>query len=440
MTANWFRAKVKVNYLEFGTGIVNEIEANAFNADAFKSVKHLTITKMDLYVLKKGIFNGLESLAILNLKSASLIQSVDMGILDVLNHTLKELTIEGDIHAMRALPIESFTGSQQTLSLEFMRVRYALNRLTSKSFLSLAMIKYLDVAYCRIQYIEQGTFDPIIGTVKVLLLTGNELRKLPAGMLDLVPLRLEVFIFMGNEYSCDCTNIPYNFIIKVDCELSSDEADKLCISLLPTELRTTTSMTTNTPTTPILPLSSTNDHSSVQPTQAESTTTVLTSSSIQPTQTESTTSEVTVSPSVTVPTSSSPSPILIAQLKELESGRVILYLSDESKKKSTLIWFLTDEPGTTYSNEINCPRSQMYSRCSMTVMNLTKNSKYTFCVTDDLEETNEPSHCIEYTTRGSSYLQVWLETISETTIAVMVAMMCSLFILIGFIAFLYSKR
>lgn len=150
MKANWFRANVKVNYLEFGTGMVNEMEDNAFNADAFKSVKHLTVTKMHLYVMKKGLFNGLESLEILNLKDASLIQSVDMGILDGQNQTLKELTIEGDTWATRAFTIESFTGSQQTLSLEFMRVRYALKRLSSKSFLSLTIIKYILSKRCYI--------------------------------------------------------------------------------------------------------------------------------------------------------------------------------------------------------------------------------------------------------------------------------------------------
>lgn len=416
MKANWFQSKVKVNYLEFGTGSVNKIEDNAFDAAALRSVKHLAITKLNFYELKRGLFNGLESLEILNLQQAALIQFVDMGILDGVNQTLKELTIDGDLYTTRALPLEAFTGSNQTLNLEFLRVRYYLGRLASKTFISLTKIKYLDVSRCGIEYIEQGTFDPVIDSVIVLRLVDNRFTNLPAGMLDLVALNYDTYIFMGKEDDCECSNLPINYIVKVSCNLGNSEFDRVCTSYLPTQLGTSTSITENTPTTVTI---SSNENSSIQSTQTESTTSVTTSSK-----------------------TSSISPHLQVRVKEIKSGDVIVYLS-EFKENSTLIWYLPDELASkVHSRGINCPINQLSSNCSITVKSLKENSKYSFCVIDG--EANEPSLCIQYTTKeryylkakGQSYLQVWLEKTGLNMIVLMTVVMIFLLMMICFIALL----
>lgn len=234
--ANWFMAKVKVKYLEFGMGQVNEIEDDAFNSNAFKSVKHLVFTTMELPVLKKGLLNGLESLEILNIKDASLIRSVDMGIIDGMHERLKECTIERSLtstHSERLpLPIHSFTGSQQVSNLEFMRIRYYLKELTSKSFIALKNIRHLDLSKCGIEYIHGGTFDQIIGTVKVIRLIDNPIKQLPASMFDLIPQKYDTFIFVGTHKSeCQCENFPVQLIVKVKCGFEEDECDSLVLTV-----------------------------------------------------------------------------------------------------------------------------------------------------------------------------------------------------------------
>ncbi len=400
--------------MEFGTGLVNDIEDDAFNTDAFKSVEHLTVTKMDLYHLKKGLFNGLESLQILNLNRASLIQSVDMGILDGLNETLKELTIETDRYTERSLPIESLTGSQQTLSLEFVRIRYTLTWLTSKAFLSLTKVKHLDLSHCAIQYIEEGTFDPVIGSVNVLRLLGNKITKLPDGMMDLVPLSYDAYVFMGDEIDCECNNLPINFIVRVECHLEDDEADTVCTSFLPTPIKTTTSLTPPTtyePSTTIF-ISSTSNYSSTTPAE------------------------------LTTSTKPSSTPILPApkmKIKEFDSGAVTVYLDDCIKEtSSTLILFVFNEvKGTVFADKLNCSLAKLNCRCLATVKYLMRNTKYSFCVTTDgHEERKEPPLCILYTTRAPSYLQLWYNKITSAMMGLVVTMAC-VALAICFIAFLF---
>lgn len=141
------------------------IEENAFNAEAFKSVKTLSFVRMHLTELKKGIFNGLESLEVLNIGDVAFLQSVDIGILYVLNQTLKEFTferLEGAIHQENtSVEVEAFAGSEQPLNVEFINIRYFIYRLTRESLVGLKNVKYLDLSHCGIAIIEDGAFDPI---------------------------------------------------------------------------------------------------------------------------------------------------------------------------------------------------------------------------------------------------------------------------------------
>lgn len=273
LLANWLTPKIKVNYLEFGVlSGVNEIGADAFNAEAFLSVKQLVFTKMNNKLLRRGAFNGLLSLEVLKIMGAYYLGETDMGMLDALNATLKELIIErtdsykwskmnnSDIYVRdydpkdtTELQIDNFTGSQQNLNLEYVKIRYYLYSLRKESFIALKKIKYLDLAFCGIQHIEEGAFDAVIGTVRVIRLTNNPFEKLPNGVLNLMPSRYETYIFMGRDYfdkKCECENLPVNFIAKViSCYPNNPHiSESLCKSFLPTESLTHDFVTKVSPT------------------------------------------------------------------------------------------------------------------------------------------------------------------------------------------------
>lgn len=155
--------------MEFDLVAFQGIEKDAFNAVAFKSVKSLSLVGIHMTELKTGIFNGLESLEVLNIRHSRVLKSVDNGILDVLNRTLKELTFErsGDLSSIEKLlrlQVESFTGSDEPLNhLEYVIIRYYIY-----TFVGLKNIKYLDLSHCDISIVQRGAFDPISSTLKVL--------------------------------------------------------------------------------------------------------------------------------------------------------------------------------------------------------------------------------------------------------------------------------
>lgn len=356
--------------MEYDTSGIDEMEADAFNADAFKSITKLVFTKMNLRWLTKGLFNGLDSLEVLKIKDVSRIQSVYLGILDGVNKTLKEFTLESNssyewhhdnvedkqkrifdsnldplrwyldnekldemtashidvttttpdplkwyhdreknkrkrayqsVEAPIPLDIDAFTGSEETLSVEYVKVRYYLFTLTSKSFVALKNIKHLDLSNCGIESILQGTFDPILITIEVLRLMNNPFKQLPAGMFDIIPPSINTYIFLGDDVDeCECDNLPINFIVKVECTQPS-EADKIkdCFSLLPNNLITTSEPTIGSTSDDTTDLTTLKRATTVSPTIERATfnllsTTKPTIASVSPTTEELTIASVTV--------------------------------------------------------------------------------------------------------------------------------------------------
>lgn len=411
--------------MEYDTSGINVIEADAFNAEAFKSVKSLVFTKMDLRWLTKGLFNGLESLEVLKIKDASQMQSIYLGILDGVNETLKEFTIESNssyewhhdnieikqvrvwesfsdpllqyygseelkqmdttdsvvnitdsdanttdsvantidsvvtttesvvtttdplkwyhdrqkfkpvrayqsVEAPKPLEIDVFTGSQSSLVLEYMKVRYYLDTLTSKSFVALKNIKHLDLSNCGIESILQGTFDPVISTIKVLRLMNNPFKQLPVGMFDLIPPSFDTYIFMGDDVDeCECEYLPINFIVKVDCSQPSlAYKTQMCHSFLPVK-QTTISLTTTTSEPTIASESFTTDNATILSTLKRATINLINTSKTIIVSESSTINGATVLPyteltlnEAIINSITTPKPTIISSLSTVEDTTV----------------------------------------------------------------------------------------------------------------------
>lgn len=289
---------------------------------------------MDLYDLKNGMFNGLDALQKLTFTNASHLRSVEMGILDTLNQTLKELRIESDKKMLRDLPIASFTGSKQTLNVEFVKIHYTMKRLTNKSFISLTKVKYFDLSDCNIQFIEEGTFDPIIDTVGIIQLANNDVKILPAGMFDSKPLNYQYTVVMVGERTydaCLCFNVPTNFFMWVKC--NEKNVQKTCQSYLPR----VPGVIYKIPTSTVTP----------------------------------TTSRQTSAPKN-----------YYLELKEQESGDLVLYYTGTTKKYSVLHLsvFATVQNEHKHIENRNCTTGESNAICSWTIENVRTNTDYDFCV------------------------------------------------------------
>lgn len=132
------------------------MEVDALMANALKSVKKLVFKNTKLKTFNRGLFNGLESLEILNIQdAASSVQVIEKGVLDVLNETLKEFTLEESVpDDFNRILIGGFTGSEALPKLTNVKHMNNLgSSITSKSFVGLQNVRTLDLSKCQIDTI-----------------------------------------------------------------------------------------------------------------------------------------------------------------------------------------------------------------------------------------------------------------------------------------------
>lgn len=93
----------------------------------------------------------------MNIKNASPIELLEMGVLDVLNQTLTEFTLEEHRYGLYG-EVENLTTyspvRQDFRSYSDMKIRYLIKGVTRNSFTGLINIQYLDLASCKIETIR----------------------------------------------------------------------------------------------------------------------------------------------------------------------------------------------------------------------------------------------------------------------------------------------
>lgn len=443
--ANWFTAKVKINVLSLENSF--DDHQNTLNVDSFKAVKQLILTGFfTKKIVEKRLFRSFESLEILTIRGDYHL-NIEMGVLDVLNTTLKEFTLKGrENTAFRGIMIDSFTGSGQLSKLEKVNIEYPLVDLTRKSFVGLTNVQYLDLSSCKIEIIGEGTFGPISKSLKTLNLQENRLQSIPAGLFDSMQLKtlnlfnnrlksipeglfnsivqnnVENIYIARNAWICNCYLLPLkqyylqypnSFTEEISC---TDPNDSVSYLLYSADLCKTlpSSVTQTNPTeVSVLKTEFHNDQ-------------ILLDCPIAGT--------ISSSNYVTVKSVGHNMTI-----RETLNGSVIVYV-DTQKENSTLIWFLSENQNNTLrgSKDINC----LIGRgTGIVVNNLKENSAYIFCIMDAMEEMISPLNCMSYTMQVKrSSLQIWLLESSNTLIVGSLIIICSLSIFIGLAIGTFVRR
>lgn len=331
--------------------------------------------------LKKGIFNGLESLEVLNIRGAGNFKYVDSGILNGLNQTLKEFTIErseGIINEKTPLQLESFTGSEP-LNVEYIRIRHFVYGLTRQTFVGLKNIKHLDLSHCNVSIVKDGTFDSISNTLKVLRIENNPLVILATGIFDSLVRGYDNYIFFGNDQTasglieCRCEDLPVNFVLK---SCNKDFCSKI---LTVKEQSTTLSLTTKTSTVTVTPF----------PSEAANTSTTIESDHFK------------LSPDCNPIISMRPSNQTMTVQKNNDSDIIVLSIDGTLNENSTLLWFATvddhdDDKHYSGSLNMNCLND---TGAPIDVNNLKNNSDYIICVVNGSNAMVSSLNCISYTNR-----------------------------------------
>lgn len=365
------------------------IEEDAFNAGAFQSMKKLTlsgISRWEQVELKKGIFNGLESLEVLNIRGAGNFKSIDRGILNGLNQTLKELTIERSeeiSNKQDPFQLDSFTGSGP-LNVEYIRIRHFVYVLRMHTFDGLKNIKHLDVSHCNISIVQHGTFDPISSSLKVLRIENNPLVTLATDIFDSLTRGYDNYIFLGDDptvsglIDCRCDGLPVNFVLK---SCSKDFCSRI---LQGTQESTTSSLTLTTSTAAVTPF----------PSETTDTSATIDADHFK--------LSPKCNPNISMKTTNQ-----TMTLQETnDSETIVLYTDGTFKENSTLLLFVTvddddDDKHFSGSLNMNCLNN---TGAPIDVKNLKNNADYIICVVNGSDAMVSSLNCISYTNRKKPYI------------------------------------
>lgn len=414
---DFFTAQVKVKKLTiilfntinlaYGVNPSEKIEIDAFSVEAFKFLKTLVLTNINFTPLKKGTFNGLENLEVLNVIGTQL-PYIEEGILDVLNDTLTEFSLEESVKLYVLKPsgticIDGLTGSAVGMKkLENVTFRYNLKTsLLKNTFAGISNVKTLDLSNCQISIIVAGAFDSI-NSIEVLKLEGNSLTTIPEALFSHLLIRNRTQIFLkGNNFDCDCHLMPFkmsliehsNFVGELKCvspkiydghRIISSKFDEYCVP------PTTVATSTLAPTSLCLPSDGSENFNVI---------------SIE-------------------------APIHRMQILQTDNDAVILLQADGLNENSVLIWLSLDDQMNN-SNSIDNANCVIGSGSSFRVDNLMKNSVYTFCLMDPMEVTVSPLDCISFMKKSNSNGQPWLNVNEKNRIIGITFLACGLSTLLG---------
>lgn len=206
LPVGWFDGLAVITEINLECRNFDIIETDAFVADAFTTVRNLTLNWPTLNILQTGAFNGLLSLQSLVFTSSS-IKGFTTGLLDNVAKTLNNLSLMEVTRYSTPLLINGLTGGPSSMiSLRTAVFRHNLqDTITERTFSGLTSIVYLDLSFCQIEVIGSNSFNRISSTIEVLNLRENKLKTLPHGLFSQMMNRSGLKIYIDkNIWHCDC--------------------------------------------------------------------------------------------------------------------------------------------------------------------------------------------------------------------------------------------
>lgn len=191
--------------LEFST--VERISDNIFLP--FSEIQKLTLFMSQTAYFKKGMFKGLTSLTHLTiitfLSSTTFIES-DL-LLHIRNTLIKLIITPGDpLHGSSKITPIDITGYSELPKLKEISFSWStVSTLTNKTLTGLINIEHLDFSNCKMNSIDEGSFDSIKNTIQTVNLRENLLKELPLNLFTkILPNSNLIFYLDKNMWNCNC--------------------------------------------------------------------------------------------------------------------------------------------------------------------------------------------------------------------------------------------
>lgn len=209
ISPGWFKSshfirKITIEDVD-SNGKIIDIEIGAFNDCTFRRMTELVIFGTKVTALKRGVFEGANSLQRLTLDKNDAMQIIEEHTLDPL-YNLEEMNMTRQTQLLDSLNVTGTTQLRQlrALTLSFNSFGSSIN---ADTFKGCTRVEILNLSNSSIETIGIGSFDPMIETIRSIDLSNNQLKHLPADLLtNLIKQSIQIYL-SNNLWNCDCDSL-----------------------------------------------------------------------------------------------------------------------------------------------------------------------------------------------------------------------------------------
>lgn len=188
-----------------GRGQITDIEPGAFNDCTFRQMTELVIRRTNVTALRRGVFEGANSLKKLILEENNHMVQIEEYTMDPL-YQLEEIEMWEQTQFENLV---NFTGTTQLKQLRRLTLRFNNfgSSINADTFRGCTHVETLILSNSFIQTIGIGSFDHMVETIRYLDLSNNLLKHLPTDLLEhLIRPNMQIFL-SNNSWHCDCDSL-----------------------------------------------------------------------------------------------------------------------------------------------------------------------------------------------------------------------------------------
>lgn len=218
LTKNWYNGRHVVNWLQFKTGHLQSIHANAFDGPAFQALSNLLIFCRNSAVkFHDGAFDQLKSLVALEFGATKILRC-PRDLFEPLRVAI------GRIEYMiwpSSVNMNDMFGRNMFRMLKVLRIQNVdmpqtkFRRLAATNFTSFRRLKHLYLINCGIEVIDRHTFDGVGHTLSDIYLDKNRIKNVDVDMfreLFETKASARVQIKFNQPLWCSCSVIELQLI------------------------------------------------------------------------------------------------------------------------------------------------------------------------------------------------------------------------------------
>lgn len=216
----WFAVDVPLHQLRLYDMNLKRITVGAFDTEQFLSLRHLDLMKMELPILKEGMFTGLNCLYRLTM--------TDVKMLQFEKNSLSNLPRLGELTMVNCGPailhMNGLFGSDPIPSLSHLTIRHCnlKDTITAATFSGLTGLKSLTLSQTNIQHFNEGSFDRF-KKMQMKALHWNQLQQTDSQLFGVMSHENLIDHLQINPRQSHCNLEPFRELTKRTGQIVLDE-------------------------------------------------------------------------------------------------------------------------------------------------------------------------------------------------------------------------